>query len=126
MPKKKSKPGPPGRSRFISNKRPRPAKVRAKPARGMVYQLKITLDDIRPAIWRRVLTKDCTLAKLHDIIQAVMGWEDYHLHEFEIGDDRYGLPEQWPGDWGGPEVGNSRKIKLRDLAEQGVKKFRYQ
>jgi hypothetical protein len=26
-----------------------------------------------------------TLAHLHHVTQTVMGWEDYHLHEFETG-----------------------------------------
>jgi len=63
---------------------------------------------------------------LHDIIQDVMGWEDYHLHEFEVGEERYGLPEQWEGGWDDNDVASSRKVKLSQLAEQGVKKFRYQ
>jgi hypothetical protein len=96
--------------------------------RGGVYQLKIALDFIRPMIWRRVQTKDCTLAKLHDIIQAVMGWDDYHLHEFEIDKKRYGDPIQWHNDfWGDdPEIGNEGKVKLSRLVEPGVKKFHYQ
>lgn len=92
---------------------------------ALVYQLKITLRNIRPPIWRRVLAKDCTLARLHDLIQIAMGWEDYHLHEFEVGGERYGLPEQWEDDFFG-EVGSSRKVKLSHLVEQGVKKFGYQ
>jgi hypothetical protein len=94
-----------------------------------VYQLKITLNDIRPPIWRRVETKDCTLGRLHDIIQVVLGWEDYHLHEFEIGRQRYGAPEQWQDDfaWGDePEMASERKAKLSQLVKQGVKQIRYQ
>jgi len=97
-------------------------------AKGTVYQLKITLKDIRPPIWRRVLARDCTLAKLHHIIQAVMGWEDYHLHEFEIGEQRYGDPVQWHGDFtfADPDVANEGKVKLSQLVGQGIKKFPYQ
>jgi hypothetical protein len=48
-----------------------------------IYQIKITLCGLRPAIWRRFLAKsDTSLDKLHDIIQYVMGWEDSHLHQF--------------------------------------------
>lgn len=47
------------------------------------FQLKISLKGIRPPIWRRVVVPGyATLGKLHEIIQAAMGWEDYHLHEF--------------------------------------------
>jgi hypothetical protein len=37
-------------------------------------------------IWRRVIVPTTfTLAQLHAVIQAAMGWCDYHLHHFEIG-----------------------------------------
>ncbi len=32
-----------------------------------------------------------SMAKLHDMIQAAMGWTNSHLHGFTIGDDRYGM-----------------------------------
>lgn len=128
MPSKKPKNSHVARSSAVSKSRAKakPSTAPAKSARANVYQLKITLNDIRPPIWRRVQTKDCTLADLHDIIQLVLGWEDYHLHEFEIGEERYGLPEQWESGWDDGEVSNSRKVKLSQLVEEGVKKFRYQ
>jgi hypothetical protein len=93
---------------------------------ALVYQLKITLQDIKPPIWRRVQVKDCSLADLHDIIQTCMGWDDYHLHEFDIRGDRYGDPEQWEDDFGDEmEVGNEGKVKLSRLVAQRVKKFEY-
>lgn len=50
-----------------------------------VYQLKVTIADSRPPIWRRVLVPaHFTLADLHRVIQALMGWHDSHLHEFEL------------------------------------------
>jgi Plasmid pRiA4b ORF-3-like protein len=98
----------------------------AKKQPAQVYLLKITLQHIKPPVWRRVQVKDCTLAKLHDIIQACMGWDDYHLHEFEIGGERYGDPAQWRDDFGGEmEVGNEGKVKLSQLVAQGVKKVKY-
>jgi hypothetical protein len=130
MPSKKPKTSRAALSRAVTQQRakPRTATAPAKSARGAVYQLKITLNDIRPPIWRRIQTKDCTLGRLHDILQAVMGWEDYHLHEFEIGEERYGALEQWQDNfWGAdPDVGDERKVKLSQLVEQGVKKIRYQ
>lgn len=54
---------------------------------GNILQLKITLEESNPKIWRRFLVSDFwTFDKLHRIIQKVMGWENYHLYEFEIGD----------------------------------------
>ena len=59
-----------------------------------LYQLKITLRDIHPPIWRRIqVWEDTTLAQLHTILQIVMGWEDYHLHEFVIGRRLYSVPD---------------------------------
>jgi hypothetical protein len=95
-----------------------------KPAQ--VYQLKISLQNIKPPIWGRVQVKDCTLPTLHDIIQTCMGWDDYHLHDFEIRGEWYGDPEQCQQDCGSDlEVGNEGKVKLSQLVAEGVKKFRY-
>nr|MDO8117188.1 plasmid pRiA4b ORF-3 family protein [Candidatus Sigynarchaeota archaeon] len=50
-----------------------------------VLQLKITLKDIKPPVWRRVLIKDGdTFEQLHAAIQDSFGWADYHLHEFSF------------------------------------------
>src|SRR5690606_13424254 len=50
-----------------------------------VYQLKLSMRGITPQIWRRIqVPENYTFLKLHDAIQAVMSWEDYHLHEFEM------------------------------------------
>jgi hypothetical protein len=58
-----------------------------------IFQIKVILDDIHPPIWRRILVPgNTTLLKLHDILQIVMGWEDYHLHMFTIEGFIYGNP----------------------------------
>lgn len=50
-----------------------------------IYQIKVSLNHIRPPIWRRFLVAgDTTLSDLHDILQIVMGWENSHLHDFNI------------------------------------------
>lgn len=50
-----------------------------------VYQFKITLKGIKPPIWRRIQVPETyTFRDLHVAIQDAMGWENYHLHEFEI------------------------------------------
>ena len=58
----------------------------------LLFQFKITLLDIKPAIWRRIQVPDCTLADLHEYIQAAFGWGNYHLHQFEIDGVRYSQP----------------------------------
>jgi hypothetical protein len=57
----------------------------ALPRSKLIYQFKITLEDISPAIWRRILVPaGYTFWDLHVAIQDSMGWLDYHLHVFEI------------------------------------------
>ena len=61
---------------------------------GKIYQLRIQLQDVEPAVWRSVrVPADINLVKLHKVLQAVMGWSDSHLHEFRIGAMRYGTPD---------------------------------
>lgn len=60
-----------------------------------IYQLKITLIDIKPSIWRRFLVNsDVTLPNLHKIIQTVMVWTNSHLHQFRIDDVIYCEPHE--------------------------------
>ncbi len=48
-----------------------------------MYQLKVTLLDSQPPIWRRFQVESrVTLERLHHILQAVMGWTDSHMHGF--------------------------------------------
>jgi hypothetical protein len=58
----------------------------AIPAAERAYQVRITLLDTQPPIWRRIQVKDGTLDKLHEHIQAAMGWTNSHLHHFRIKD----------------------------------------
>jgi len=64
-----------------------------------IAQLKITVQEIDPPIWRRLLVpRKTTLGELHHMIQAAFGWLDYHLHRFEIGGLRFGDPEMLNAD----------------------------
>lgn len=61
-----------------------------------IYQLKITLKDISPPIWRRLLVpENITLPELHTLIQNAFGWQDCHLHLFDVNDEQYGVPDSW-------------------------------
>lgn len=60
----------------------------------LIYQLKITLEYIRPPIWRRVqVPANIRLCCLHDVFQIVMGWTGGHLHQFEKDDECWGVPD---------------------------------
>ena len=55
-----------------------------------IARLRISLDDIRPEIWRAAeIQTSARLKAVHDVIQAAMGWRDYHLYAFDAGGRRY-------------------------------------
>ena len=84
-----------------------------------VVELRIALLDIAPEIWRRtVVPASISLAGLHTVIQAAMGWENAHLHMFRIDDRRYDPPEQDEMDIG-DDVLDTTRFTLRGLVETG-------
>ena len=78
-----------------------------------IYQLKVTLLDTKPPIWRRLLVPvGLTLEVLHDVLQLAMGWTDSHLHEFRIGKKRFGKPDPDDELMDLPPVGDERTAHL--------------
>ena len=58
---------------------------------AVVFQVKVTIVGIEPAIWRRFLLPGNTkLEQVHECIQGAFGWQNCHLHEFHIAGTRYG------------------------------------
>ena len=85
------------------------------------YLLRIRLLHIEPEIWRRfVVPADITLDRLHDVIQIVLGWLDYHLHEFIIGRQKYTENPEMKED--GREDG---RYRLVDLIKRKGRSFTY-
>src|SRR5260370_8309998 len=81
-----------------------------------VLRSKIVLLGTKPPIWRRVLVPaEFTLAQLHDVVQAAMGWEDCHLHQFYIGKQRFGVPDPNERFLGGSLTLNEKKTRLANL-----------
>jgi hypothetical protein len=81
-------------------------------------QIRVSLVGVEPAIYRRlVVPLETTLAQLHYILQAAMGWTDSHLHQFEIGGLRFGDPEllnqDMPDDF--QQAFDSSSVRLRDF-----------
>ena len=110
-----------GKSRRVAPKAGKSTAKKAKGATGRVYQLKITLKDIKPPVWRRVLVPDCSLLRLHEIIQAAMGWENYHLYDFEVGGEHFTDPRGMDD----LDMADAGKVKLRQVAPEGKAKLRY-
>jgi hypothetical protein len=83
-----------------------------------VHELRVTLDVVTPAVWRDfVLPSGASLASLHRALQAVMGWEGYHLHEFNIEGRRYGVDDG--ESWDEPPL-DERQHRLRELLDAGA------
>lgn len=58
---------------------------------GTILQMKISLLESNPIIWRRFLIPtDFNLAQLHEVLQLVMGWQNKHLYRFDINSQEYG------------------------------------
>jgi hypothetical protein len=58
-----------------------------------VLQFKVTLLEVQPTVWRRFqIPEQYNFWDLHVAIQDVMGWQDYHLHEFRIAQIGSGPP----------------------------------
>ena len=58
-------------------------------------QLRAVLRSISPLIWRRLLVRgDTSVARLHQILQVAFGWQDMHLHRFEIRGREYGVHQE--------------------------------
>ena len=94
-------------------------------ATPLIYQLKFTLRDSKPPIWRRVVAcSDFTFADLHDLIQLAMGWMNSHLHEFRKGQNIViGDPDLDEGF--GQEILDESKIRLDSILKQEKQKILY-
>ena len=94
-------------------------------AEGPIYQIKVTLEGSKPPIWRRLLVRsDITLGDLHTIVQAAMGWWDYHLHQFMVGETYYGVPH--PEFDSFMEVHDEEDVTLGQVAPREGARFRYE
>jgi Plasmid pRiA4b ORF-3-like protein len=98
--------------------------TKTKTSRSIVWeepnavQIRVALGYIEPPIWRRlVVPLDTTLAQLHLVLQAAVGWADSHLYQFEVGGLRFGdtemLNQDLPDDF--PQAFDAASVRLRDF-----------
>lgn len=90
-----------------------------------IARLKITLRDIEPKVIRQIeVPVDLRLDRLHQVMQAAMGWTNSHLHEFRAGRSTWGTSSM-----GGPfdaSVHSEKGARLQDLLDaDGGKTFHY-
>lgn len=87
-----------------------------------VAQIKVTLLDTEPPVWRRLLVPaTLRLDRLDRVIQAAMGWTNSHLHMFVHSTGHYGIP-----DLDGPPMHDERAATLRELADREDDAFGYE
>jgi len=83
-----------------------------------ILQLKVSVADLDPPVWRRVLVPGgYTLDRVSRVIQQAFGWHGYHLHSFEIDGDQYGEPDPL----GELELRDEMDVRLDAVAAKGAR-----
>jgi hypothetical protein len=83
-------------------------------------QLRVSLRDT--GVWRRlVVPSSLTLRELHAVLQTAIGWEDYHLHVFDVDSVLYGDVEEIEGQ----PLGDEATFTLARAAD-AVREFVYE
>lgn len=89
----------------------------AAKASKLTYQLKMTIKDIKPPIWRRVrVPANIKLSDLHGVIQTLFYWTGSHMHEFRIDRESYGVDD---------DCLNEAKYRLQKVIGDWTSKFEY-
>lgn len=82
----------------------------------LIARLRIILNDVDPLPMRLIeVPLTIRLDRLHEVIQAAMGWTDTHLYEFRVGDAGWGIPDL---DGFGDGPGHARKMTLEKLLDR--------
>ena len=90
-----------------------------------IARIRITLEDMKPAIWRRVeLPVTNSLKTLHLAIQACMLFENYHLFRFDVGDAAYGIRFD-DDDAFMVRTRDAAHMRINKLVERGITSFTY-
>lgn len=90
-----------------------------------IARIRITLEDMKPAIWRRVeLPVTNSLKTLHLAVQACMLFENYHLFQFDIGDAAYGIRFD-DDDAFMVRTRDAANMRISKLVERNVTSFTY-
>ena len=97
--------------------------MRIRETGAPLFRLKVTLRGSKPPIWRRfVVPGDITLMRLHDSLQAVMGWTNSHLHQFEARGVWYGPPD--PASYGAQA--SERRTKVCQVLQRPKDRLTYE
>lgn len=85
-----------------------------------IVQLKVQLLEVEPVVWRRLqIPAAATVADLHEVLQAAMGWTNSHLHEFQTDAGRIGMPDpEWHDE---DEVRDEAAVTVGEVATPGAR-----
>jgi hypothetical protein len=98
-------------AKTVATPKPRAA-AKPKQSTDEVFLLRVELEEVDPVVWRLVAIRaSATLAVLHGVLQRAMGWQNYHMHEFECVVGRVGVPD--PDDH--VPRRDERRVQLRDV-----------
>ncbi len=88
---------------------------------NVVVQIKVKLLGVaKPPVWRRLQVRaDTRLDELHEVIQAALGWGNYHMHVFSFGEEEFGVPDSELG------LRDERRVTLGELIAGVGERFRY-
>jgi len=90
------------------------------------YLLRIELRHACRPIWREVeVPASIGLSELHYVIQAVMGWDDDHLHEFVFGKRRFAASSPEWGEFGAAAPEDEECAALGELLCRARQKLLY-
>jgi len=90
-----------------------------------IVRLKITLDDVKPVVMRRVTVRfGIRLDRLHRVLQAAMGWTNSHLWEFRAGGTGWGPRDPQDDFRDGPHDATKATL-LGVLSDVGGKTIKY-
>jgi hypothetical protein len=91
-----------------------------------IFQIKVTLSDSDPVIWRRLLVPaNMTLHALHIALQAAMGWDGSHMHTFRKGKQFYGIPNAGERFLNVPRTIDDHKVRLDEVLPRRGSDFVY-
>ena len=80
-----------------------------------MYQLKITIDNVNPQIWRIIhVPETYSLNRLHHIIQITFGWENSRIWCFWTSD----VPTTNPWLWGGGDTYWDKQVKIKSVLKE--------
>jgi hypothetical protein len=92
----------------------------------LIFRIKVGLLEVSPLVWRRFLIpSSVTLNRLHLVLQDIMGWQNYHLYQFQIGPYKYSVPDP-DDDSGELDFKDSRRTKLGKLIIEKNQTFIYE